>query len=400
MIKESKSIALCRVSSDEQLKNNSLNRQNKTVNATAKKLNTTISRVWSGSVSSKQGTNIYRKDLQEMKDYCKKHKNSSNRIKYLIVDEPDRFMRSIDEAFYFEVDFKQLGVTIYYTDDALNGSDILTKLQRFMKYFQAEASNDERQRKSINGQTTALVEGRYTFCPKPGYMKGTIPGIHILHPDRTPALRYILKKLASGVTTPTKALKDLNESSFTKNHAPYKMDKFRKITKDPYYAGIIEINKQVQVRNENGLHEPLIRLEEHNSLVRIMDGKAKNQTGPNMKGNPLFPLSNLIEDDGCVDCKNKGRFVGFKHSNGKSNKIYEKYRCRTCGKYISKDNLHNQIEVLFSEYEMSDETQNKILKALDTVWKRDSQNILKEISQINISILKLKQDIKLLIQTI
>ena len=56
---------------------------------------------WSGSVSSKRGTNLKRKDLNAALDACKKDKS----IKYAIVDEPDRFMRSIDEAMYFEVVF-------------------------------------------------------------------------------------------------------------------------------------------------------------------------------------------------------------------------------------------------------------------------------------------------------
>ena len=96
MTKTVLAIASCRVSSIEQLESNSLNRQKEAVLKAAEHLGATIPEDgwWSGSVSSKRGNNVNRKDLQEMLARCKK----DPRIKYLIVDEPDRFMRSIDEA--------------------------------------------------------------------------------------------------------------------------------------------------------------------------------------------------------------------------------------------------------------------------------------------------------------
>ena len=141
-------IASCRVSSDEQLKNNSLNRQRDNVIAAANKLGVDFAEGgwWSGSVSSKRGSNLGRKDIREMLALCDKNKL----IKYLIVDEPDRFMRSVDEAIYIEMEFKLRGVKVWYaSDDTLNTEDMTAKLMKFMKYFVAEGSNEERQRKSM-----------------------------------------------------------------------------------------------------------------------------------------------------------------------------------------------------------------------------------------------------------
>lgn len=159
MDKKQLAIALCRVSSDEQLKNNSLNRQNKAVQKIAEEYNLEIVRIWSGSVSSKRGSNTKRKDLQEMLEFCKNNK----RVKYLIVDEPDRFMRSMQEASYFEVVFDELGVKLLYSDPKLNEDSSVSRLQRMLGYFGAETSNEERQRKSIKGCEAAIKEGRYPF---------------------------------------------------------------------------------------------------------------------------------------------------------------------------------------------------------------------------------------------
>jgi DNA invertase Pin-like site-specific DNA recombinase len=148
MSKKILAIANCRVSSIEQLLNNSLPRQELSVYAAAEKLGAEIVHVWSGSVSSKAGTNVNRKDLEQMLDMCKKNKA----IKYAIFDEYDRYMRSVNEGPYFEVLFQMQGVKVWYASesDAFNGNDAMAKFMRSMSAFKAEGSNEERQKKSIH----------------------------------------------------------------------------------------------------------------------------------------------------------------------------------------------------------------------------------------------------------
>lgn len=384
-------IANCRVSSDEQLQNGSLDRQQTSVEKAAIDLGAELIQVWSGSESSKKGVNVKRADLEEMLDLCKKEK----RIKFVIIDELDRFMRSMLEIGYFLVLFNELGVEVVFASQPnLKTHTAADTLMLMLEAFKAEGSNEERQRKSISGQKAALEEGRYTYCPKPGYMKGSVAGIHLQHPERAPALAGVLKRMAAGLVDPTNALIELNKSPFTKNKALYKMDKFRKIVTDPYYAGVISIDKQVKGVNEHGLHEPLISLKEHHMLVEIMNNKPKYQTGPKRTGNPMFPLSNLIEDDQCLELKNKGRLVGVPLTNGKSPKIYKKYRCRSCGKQWNLEDMHHKIMDLFQKYEMSEDTQKKILKALDVVWQKDNEKKTQNIIALRKSIADLKTIIK------
>src|SRR5581483_1533507 len=137
-------IAACRVSTPEQRLSGSLNRQETSVLSTATELDVEIPKDgwWSGNVSSKAGTNTKRKDLKQMLEYCKKHRN----VKYLIVDETDRFMRSVDELFYFEVCFREIGVKVWYASEPeLNTDDLTAKLLKAVSVFKAEGSNVERQ---------------------------------------------------------------------------------------------------------------------------------------------------------------------------------------------------------------------------------------------------------------
>lgn len=403
MSKQVLAIANCRVSSDEQLLNNSLKRQRGNVVLAANRLDVVIPKDgwWSGSVSSKKGSNINRKDIQEMLEYCRKNKF----VKYLIIDEPDRFMRSIEEALYLEMEFKLLGVKVWYaSDDVLNSDDMTAKLMKFMKYFVAEGSNEERQRKSINGQTAALKEGRYTFNPKPGYYKvpGTTAGIHSIHPKRGPALKKILVDTAERRVTPTQGLINLNKSEFmTDGHSLYKMDKFRKIATDPYYAGIIEINKQVQVRNEYGLHERLITMEQHNALLYIFENKKKTQTGPRKNGNPEFPVSNIVYCDLCRDTKTNGKYVGYNHGNGKNPKlVYQKYRCRGCNRYLSRQEVHKGVEKQFIDNPITPEGAQEVIEALNIVWKQEEGRAEQEAARIRSQIKVLKLSISEKIEAI
>lgn len=130
-------IALCRVSSSEQLENNSLNRQREAVLKSSKELGVEIVKWWSGNVSSKRGSNVKRKDLMEMLEFCKKNK----RVKYLIVDEPDRFMRSIDESGYWKILFLTAEVKVWYASNPeLNKDDLPSKLLSFTKFLSAEVA--------------------------------------------------------------------------------------------------------------------------------------------------------------------------------------------------------------------------------------------------------------------
>ena len=384
-------VAICRVSSDEQLKNNSLRRQRAVIEKEAKRLGVIIpEEYWiSGSVSSKRGTNLDRPDLKKAYEICKKDKH----VELLIVDEPDRFMRSIDEAAFFEITFKQVGTQVWYASDPeLNKGDLSAKLLKFTKYLAAEGSNEERQRKSINGQTKALEEGRYPFPPKPGYRRSYIKGIPEIDERRAIPFKHVLEQIAAGLLTPAQALKELNQTDFITG-VPYKMDKFRKYATDPFYAGMVVIDKQVKVHNVNGAHQALISLETHKKILHVFNGKPKNQLGPLKNGNPKYPMNNIVHCDKCRD-KARNTVVGFDHTNGKPNsKIYQRYRCRGCGAYLKREELHDMVKRQFEANKITPDGQKLLLSALKLVWKQKEDDTQVEKKRLEGRLTALKRTI-------
>lgn len=173
------------------------------------------------------------------------------------------------------------------------------------------------------------------------------------------------------------------------------MDRFRKIVTDPFYAGVVTIDKQVKVENRSGLHTPLITWCQHLELVRIMNAKEKTQSGPRKNGNSKYPLSNLISCSVCKDKRN-GRLVGFDHGNGKPNStiVYEKYRCRSCGRYNLRYDIHLQIEKLFKDRPITSLGYEKLIQALDTTWKKMETEVNQEIRRIDHKIEDLNEVIR------
>lgn len=373
-----RAIAICRVSTPEQKQNNSLNRQEESVRKAASELGVEIVHWWSGDASSKVGKNVKRKDLNEAFAACKADK----RIRFLIVDEVDRFMRSLAEMFYWIVRFGEIDVKVHFASNPeLNGDDAKAKLLLSLDGFKSEGSNEERQFKSINGHEKAIREGRYTFPPKPGYIKGVEPGVHFPHPLTFKPLQNAYREVLSGVYTPTEALKHLNQTDFAKVHSHWRMDKFRRYATDPYYAGIIAKDIQVKARNECGQHQAMISLEEHEELVKMFNGTLKLR-GHKKQYNPEFPMNKIMT---CGDCGGEVKFTGSRKNNGyarKTTKYYYKYHCRGCGKGYHRDEVHTAITNRLHEVAYSNEQREELIEALCKVWETKQQDRLKNIKAL------------------
>ena len=394
-------ITTCRVSSDEQLKNHSLETQARKVMAKAKELGVTIPKdgQWSLSVSSKRGNNYKRKDLHEMLDYCKKRKL----VKYLIVSEPDRFMRSIEEACYWIVSFKAIGVEVVFADEeGTGGKDVGSKLIRLLKFATAEGSNEERQRKAISGGETAILQGRYPYSPKLGYHKGKEIGVHELAPEIGELMRNLLTRLANGTLGLSESLKEFNESHFVKSgkHCPYRLDHWRKIVSDSYYAGVVEIHKQVDARNEHGLHEKLITMEQHYKILEIVNNKVKAHSGPRKNGNPDFPLNAVTLCKKCsleeakfgrIGKRNRGKFVGYKNKNGHSEKIYEHYKCRKCGRLVTKEKMHRNFSEFLDDLTFTKCGCNMLKAQLHSIWKTQKDDVEKDVKSLERSLAEIEK---------
>ncbi len=159
-------IALCRVSTAKQrLEGNSLEAQEQRVYDAAVYVGADIEKFWSLNISSRKGKNFKRRDLHEMLAYAKQYK----RVQYIIVDEVDRFMRSVDEFYYWKVRFREeAGARLVYA--AKPGltfkDDIYALFEEMIDVFKAETSNVERIVKTTEKMKARIAAGYYPGTPK------------------------------------------------------------------------------------------------------------------------------------------------------------------------------------------------------------------------------------------
>lgn len=376
-----KAIALCRVSTSKQrIEGSSLEAQEARVYDAAAFLEAEIIHLWSLDTSSKKGVNLKRKDLQEMLIFCKHNKS----VKYLIVDEVDRFMRSIAEYYWYKVEFQQLGVEIRFASKPeLSGEDQRAVFDEMIDIYRAESSNIERSTKTTDKMKAKIALGYYPGHPHIGYVKGEIKGLHVPHEPNWSLLREAMHKILYSAYTLHEALKWLNNNGFQYGTKGLDMDKFKSVLMESYYAGIIKMSDW-DVVNENGLHQHMITKKEHEQLYRIAAGKGKAFTV--RKENPDFPISNVGM---CEDCAStygaRAMLVGYTHNNGKdgnARKYYDRYRCRVCNKALLKAVVHNGFDEFVSGVEFVEPKIQELGNDLKRAWREEVEDNTQTVARL------------------
>lgn len=377
------SIALCRVSTLEQrTTGHSLDRQAVNVVKAAEFLGAPIIKTWSLDQSSRVGKNINRKDIKEMMSFCK----SNKQVRFLIVDEVDRFMRDMEFCQYFEVCFKLIGVKVWYASQpVLNGDDLMAKFYKLMEMFKAEASNVERTTKSLNGLKGRIAAGYWPFPLHQGYTKCDVPGLHVPDPVRFKLLQQAGLEVVSGQYTVYQAHKRLLEKGYTTPSGKLlKIDKFIELLKDSYYCGVLRIEQWDEALvNEKGLHQPMFSREQFDEIQFILSGRKQKYV--RKTHNPDFPLSNLVH------CVCGGRFVGFVHRNGHgSSWRCPKYRCRKCRKQYRLTDIHSNLDLLLADIKLDQSRREKLIIYLKNVWQENQKTNLQHQQAVERHLEKLK----------
>ena len=195
-------IALCRVSTVKQsVDGSSMEVQDENAHKTADYLNADLVKVWeSKGVSSRQGKNLTRKDLNEMLAYAKANK----KVKFIIVDIADRFMRGgLKEHYYWSGRFDfEAGAKLVYAQKLHLYEQADTPMADFeevMDVMRAKSSNDERIGKTSNGMQARVAAGYYPSNPKTGYMRSETPGLHVPKEPEWSILRNGFLQVLEGI---------------------------------------------------------------------------------------------------------------------------------------------------------------------------------------------------------
>src|SRR5947209_11167910 len=389
-----KAVALCRVSTSKQrIEGTSLQAQERYVEECANYLNADICRIWSLDASSRKGKNLARKDLHEIAAYCKTHKA----VKYLILDEVDRFMRSVDEYYWWKVEFKKIGVRLAYAKmpEITHEDNPLAVMKELFEVFKAETSNHERITKTRDKMQARIDAGYYPGPQHLGYKPSSIKGLHVPDQPRFGHLQKALEAIAARKSTIHEALKYLETSGVRLNGGKkLDMQKFRRLLAEPYYCGVVKMGSFRQ--NDHGLHEAMISTDEFEAIFQISRGrKAKFKV---KKHNPDYPMNGLLcEPCFTVQGNKLGKYIGYQHHNGKlgaARKYYQRYHCRSCHRSFLRHDLHEKIDVYIRSARMSAETRSDLLQRLRKAWAEIEQETLNEVARLQASLKLIEQQKK------
>ncbi len=380
-------VALCRVSSvSQRVEGSSLESQEKHVYDFAESLNIEIDKLWSVDVSSKAGQNIDRKDLMEILDYCKKHRY----VKYFVVDKVNRLMREITMFYWFIQELLFIGVRTYFADPQqqdLNRDDQIAQLKMFLAIYESERDNKERAYTTLTRMKDKYLSGYRLTSPLQGYRKSSIPGIFEPDPIRFPLLQSTMRDILNGRFNVYQALEDLNQRGYTTpGGAKLRMDKFRKLLVDDYFAGLITVKRWSEddkFCGIKGLHKAMITVEEHKTLVDIVNGKKR--VFERKKENKNFPLGNI----GLCVCG--GKLVGFMHSNGKGWKS-PKYRCRSCHKQYHATKIHLSLDETLAKVRIDKPRKEGFIECLNEAWREEETFHLEKIKTFELKLSQLEND--------
>lgn len=362
-----KAIALCRVSTVKQgIEGSSLEAQEQRVYDCASYLDTEIVKFWSLARSTRKGKNYQRKDLMEMLAFAKLDK----KVKYIIVDEPDRFMREFKMYYYWQVRFQEeAGAKLVYAKKPhlAHEENMMTIMEEMMDVFRAEAANLERITKTTSNMQTRVAAGYYPSNPKTGYMRSETPGLHVPKEPEWAMLRSGFLQVLEGL--PIKdVVAGINAAGYKEKTGKFlDTHRFKILLNDPFYAGIIQMSNWTV--NPKGLHKAMITSEQHELLKNIVKGVVYT---PHKQYNPEFPLSKIMTCKECLEAGAKNpKIVGYVNNNGKGN-YYQRYRCRACKKnYMLRDELHEELGDILAGLRLAEDKVKDFLSGLRHVWEQE-----------------------------
>lgn len=385
-----KAIALCRVSTVKQgIEGSSLEAQEQRVYDAASIFNAEIVRFWSITRSSRKGKNYQRKDLVEMLAVAKADK----KIKYIIVDEPDRFMRDLQTYYYWKTKFEEeAGTKLVYAKKPhlANDDSMVSTMEEMIDVFRGEASNIERITKTTANMQARVASGYYPSNPKTGYQRTETAGLHAPKEPEWSILRSGFLQVLEGI--PIKdVVAGINAAGYKeKSGRLLDTHRFKIMLNDPFYAGIIQMSNWTV--NPHGLHKAMITPEQHEQLKNIVKGIVYK---PHKQYNPEFPLSKIMT---CKECLEEGaknpKIVGYVNHNGKGN-YYKRYKCRVCRQnYMLRDELHGELGDILAGLRLAEAKVKDFLSGLRHVWEQEQATSFNSAAALKNRLTTLENDKK------
>lgn len=284
----SKAVIYTRVSSDEQVKNQSLANQQKACREYCQRQGIEVDRVFVDEGQSAKTTD--RAEFQNLLAHCRQNKG---RVEFVVVWKIDRFSRDrLDHALIVSHLLK-LGISLRSVTEPIDGTSTGKLMEGILSTF-AQFDNDVRGERTAAGMKSAMAAGRVTHLAPLGYLNTTGPnGEPTLtpDPDRAPFIRQAFEMFASGLHSKGEIVATLTKQGLrTPKGKPIHKQSFAQYLENPIYTGWL-VSKKWGVR-KRGNFEPIVDEATFAKVQAVLNGSVQSKV-PHRRNHADFPLEPL-----------------------------------------------------------------------------------------------------------
>ena len=339
-----KAVIYVRVSSDEQVKNLSLETQKKECLRYCAANGLKVDRIFTEAGESAKTAN--RPELQAMLSYCRA---SAGKIGAVVVYNLSRFARNAHDHHAVRHLLSKAGIRLHSACEPIEDSTTGKFFESVLAAV-AQLDNDMRGDRAVAGMKMAIEKGRWPFSPPIGYQNARNDrGEPTLVPDpkRAPLIRQAFNLYATGHYTKQQVLKKVTALGLrTVNGNPVSMTTIARVLANPIYAGKLDV--PAWKKKGDGNFTPIVSDEIFNRAQLVAHNRKTNTTETHLRDNPLFPLR------GSVRCGACGRLLTGFNAKGRT-KHYAYYGCynsKCAGKVrVRKEVLEHEFEAYLERWQ-------------------------------------------------
>lgn len=322
ILQNKNAVIYLRVSSEEQVKNFSLDTQEEICRREATRREFTVVEIFREEGKSAK-TITGRPILIKLLEFCRKNRRT---IDAVFVYRVDRLSRQTADYLAIRKKLAEYGVTLISATEPTGNSPTEKLIETMLAGF-AQMDNDIRSERSRNGLRARFLSGLCIGNSPIGYVMKD--GYAVKDEDSFGKMKRAWNLMATGTKSLSEMAKIMNEWGLRK-FVSGKEHKLRAQTVDrlfrhKFYTGILTSTKYPE--EIKGQHIPMITEEQFYRVQAIIDGRNRcgMTVGKRLKDNPDFPLRRAIK---CGKC---GGNLSGGWSKGRSKK-YAYYICKgRCG---------------------------------------------------------------------
>lgn len=386
-----RAVIYTRVSSDEQVKNLSLDVQEKTCREFCARSGWEVEKVY-----REEGESAKTADRTRLTEMLGDLRRKPGLVEIVVVYDTSRFARDV----YVHASLKQLlmglGVKLRAATQPLEDSAAGRAIEGVFAVFN-QLDNELRAEKISAGIREAKARGLWPHKAPLGYINGrSAAGLKCITFDSERARLiqrgYDLVLEGTGVGEALRRVTAMGLRGSTGR--PLRHQEFRKLLQNPFYKGVVaSVKWGVEVA---GQHESLVDPGTWAGVQVVLAGGARPELQvAHGKANPEFPLRGFIRCDHC------GKPLTGALSRGKLGRRYGYYFCweKACRKVrIRAEKLEEIFGDLLRAVQLSESMMRLLEANLRDIWQEMGQDGRRQVTAVRKRITELEQRKKLLVE--